>query len=108
MALQADRAARCTASTVRASEDFCGAATSPLPHYPGGQLVQEIDMAAPVRGARILLTDGQGLARGHDRVLARADGMETYVLEGGYGRLAGGRAPEVLPNPIRPPLPPPL
>ena len=30
-------------------------------HYAGGQLVQEIDMSAPVRGARIVLTDDKNV-----------------------------------------------
>ena len=42
---------------------------------PGGQLVQETDVFAPVRGARIVLWDDAGVARRHDRLVAGADGL---------------------------------
>src|ERR1700712_782797 len=42
---------------VRSAEDYAAGHIAGFRHYPGGQLVQEIDMAAPVRGARILLSD---------------------------------------------------
>jgi rhodanese-related sulfurtransferase len=45
---------------VRASDEYAAGHLKGFRHYPGGQLVQEIDMAAPVRGARILLTDSLG------------------------------------------------
>ena len=60
---------------VRSAEEYAAGHLAGFRHYPGGQLVQEIDMAAPVRGARIVLTDNQARPRRHDRVLARADGM---------------------------------
>ena len=69
---------------VRAREEYTASHIRGFRHYPGGQLVQETDMAAPVRGARILLTDN---------ICVRADmtaswlaqmGWETYVLDGGY------------------------
>jgi len=84
---------------VRSEEEYTAGHLAGFRHYPGGQLVQEIDMAAPVRGARIVLTD-------HLRV--RADmtaswlaqmGWEVYVLEGGYdGKLEIG-PPLVIPKP---------
>ena len=42
---------------VRSEEEYSAGHLPGFRHYPGGQLVQEIDMAAPVRGARIVLTD---------------------------------------------------
>jgi rhodanese-related sulfurtransferase len=42
---------------VRASEEYAAGHIPDFGHYAGGQLIQEIDMAAPVRGARIVLTD---------------------------------------------------
>ena len=47
---------------VRPEEDYASGHLAGFRHYPGGQLVQEIDMAAPVRGARILLTDDRAFA----------------------------------------------
>ncbi len=74
---------------VRASEDYAAGHIPGFRHYPGGQLVQEIDMAAPVRGARILLTDDMGVQMG----------WETYVLDGGYDRTLEIKPAEVLPKP---------
>ena len=60
---------------VRSEEEYTAGHLAGFRHYPGGQLVQEIDMAAPVRGARIVLIRQFACPRRHDRVLARADGM---------------------------------
>ena len=60
---------------VRDAEEYAAGHIAGFRHYPGGQLVQEIDMAAPVRGARIVLTDDMGRPRRHDGVLARANGV---------------------------------
>ena len=60
---------------VRDADEYAAGHIAGFRHYPGGQLVQEIDMAAPVRGARILLDRRQGRARRHDRILARANGL---------------------------------
>lgn len=50
-------------------------------HVPGGQLVQETDMNAPVRGARIILFDDRG-ARAHMTASWLAQmGWEVVVLE---------------------------
>ena len=68
-------------------------------HYPGGQLVQEIDMAAPVRGARILLTDDEGVRADMTASWLAQMAWEVYVLEGGYdGPLEAG-PPLALPRP---------
>jgi rhodanese-related sulfurtransferase len=83
---------------VRGSEDYTSAHLWGFRHYPGGQLVQEIDMAAPVRGARILLTDDRGVRADMTASWLAQMGWETYVLEGGYdGPLEPG-PPEVLPK----------
>ncbi|HEY7845513.1 MAG TPA: thiosulfate sulfurtransferase, partial [Bradyrhizobium sp.] len=68
-------------------------------HYPGGQLVQEIDMAAPVRGARILLTDDRSVRADMTASWLAQMAWEVYVLDGGYdGPLEAG-PPLVLPKP---------
>jgi len=68
-------------------------------HFPGGQLVQEVDMAAPVRGARILLTDDKGVRADMTASWLAQMAWEVYVLDGGYdGRLEAG-APQVGPKP---------
>jgi rhodanese-related sulfurtransferase len=84
---------------VRASEDYAAGHIPGFRHYPGGQLVQEIDMAAPVRGARILLTDNMTVRAEMTASWLAQMGWETYVLDGGYDRALEVGPPEVLPSP---------
>lgn len=84
---------------VRAAEDYAAGHIGGFRHYPGGQLVQEIDMAAPVRGARILLTDDMGVRADMTASWLAQMGWETYVLDGGYDRALEVGPPEVLPKP---------
>jgi len=50
-------------------------------HAPGGQLVQECDMRAPVRGARILLADPRGVRADMTSSWLAQMGWEVYVLD---------------------------
>jgi rhodanese-related sulfurtransferase len=84
---------------VRTREDYAAGHIGGFRHYPGGQLVQEIDMAAPVRGARILLTDNLGVRADMTASWLAQMGWETYVLEGGYDGALEVGPPEVLPKP---------
>ena len=84
---------------VRASEEYAAGHIEGFRHYPGGQLVQEIDMAAPVRGARILLTDDRGVRADMTASWLAQMGWETYVLDGGYDRALEVGPPVVLPKP---------
>jgi rhodanese-related sulfurtransferase len=84
---------------VRASEDYAAGHIPGFRHYPGGQLVQEIDMAAPVRGARILLTDDRGVRADMTASWLAQMGWETYVLDGGYDGALEMGPPQVLPKP---------
>jgi rhodanese-related sulfurtransferase len=84
---------------VRSAEDYAAGHIKGFRHYAGGQLVQEIDMAAPVRGARLLLSDDRGLRADMTASWLAQMGWETYVLEGGYdGPLEQG-PPQALPKP---------
>ena len=84
---------------VRSAEEYAAGHIAGFRHYPGGQLVQEIDMAAPVRGARILLTDDRGVRADMTASWLAQMGWEVYVLDGGYhGALEVG-PPQVLPKP---------
>jgi rhodanese-related sulfurtransferase len=83
---------------VRASEEYTAGHIGGFRHYPGGQLVQEIDMAAPVRGARILLTDNMGVRADMTASWLAQMGWETYVLDGGYDGALEVGPPEVLPK----------
>ena len=94
---QADRTLYCF--DVRSAEEYAVGHLAGFRHYAGGQLVQEIDMAAPVRGARIVLTDHEGIRADMTASWLAQMGWEVYVLEGGYdGRLQTG-APTMLPKP---------
>ena len=84
---------------VRAQEEYAAGHIAGFRHYPGGQLVQEIDMAAPVRGARILLTDDRSVRADMTASWLAQMGWETYVLEGGYDRALEVGPPAVLPKP---------
>ncbi|HEY0568045.1 MAG TPA: rhodanese-like domain-containing protein [Xanthobacteraceae bacterium] len=99
MALEAQTHRTLYRFDVRSAEDYAAGHIPGFRHYPGGQLVQEIDMAAPVRGARILLTDNIGVRADMTASWLAQMGWETYVLEGGYDRALQAGPPEVLPKP---------
>jgi rhodanese-related sulfurtransferase len=84
---------------VRSSDEYAKGHLKGFRHYPGGQLVQEIDMAAPARGARILLTDNMGVRADMTASWLAQMGWETYVLEGGYDQPLEAGPPQVLPKP---------
>jgi rhodanese-related sulfurtransferase len=82
---------------VRAAEEYAAGHIPGFRHYPGGQLVQEIDMAAPVRGARMVLSDDRSVRADMTASWLAQMGWETYVLDGGYDR-----ALEITPPPVWP------
>ena len=84
---------------VRDREEYAAGHIPGFRHYPGGQLVQEIDMAAPVRGARILLTDNMSVRADMTASWLAQMGWETYVLDGGYDGALEAAPPLVLPKP---------
>ena len=84
---------------VRDAEEYAAGHIAGFRHYAGGQLVQEIDMAAPVRGARILLTDNLGVRADMTASWLAQMGWETYVLDGGYDGALEVGPPLVLPKP---------
>src|SRR5260370_454004 len=78
---------------VRDAEEYAAGHIAGFRHYPGGQLVQEIDMAAPVRGARLLLTDDRGVRADMTASSLAQMGWETHVLDGGYDPQLEARRP---------------
>jgi rhodanese-related sulfurtransferase len=84
---------------VRPGEDYAAGHIAGFRHYPGGQLVQEIDMAAPVRGARILLTDDMAVRADMTASWLAQMGWESYVLDGGYDGALEVGPPLALPKP---------
>lgn len=84
---------------VRSEEEYAAGHLAGFRHYAGGQLVQEIDMAAPVRGARIVLTDNRSVRADMTASWLAQMGWETCVLEGGYDRVLEIGAPQAIPKP---------
>jgi rhodanese-related sulfurtransferase len=84
---------------VRTAEEYAAGHIPGFRHYPGGQLVQEIDMAAPVRGARIVLTDHRSVRADMTASWLAQMGWETYVLDGGYDGALEVKPPLLWPKP---------
>ncbi len=86
---------------VRTAAEYEAGHIAGFRHYPGGQLAQETDMAAPVRGARILLADDIGPRADMTASWLAQMGWEVYVLHGDFdGALETGPGP-VIPPPDR-------
>jgi rhodanese-related sulfurtransferase len=99
IALEAQRNRTLYRFDVRDAEEYAAGHRTGFRHYPGGQLVQEIDMAAPVRGARILLTDDRGVRADMTASWLAQMAWEVYVLDGGYDGALEMGPPQVLPKP---------
>jgi rhodanese-related sulfurtransferase len=98
-ALEAERTRTLYRFDVRPVEEYSAGHIAGFRHYPGGQLVQEIDMAAPVRGARILLADNMNVRADMTASWLAQMAFETCVLDGGYDRELEVGPPLVLPKP---------
>jgi rhodanese-related sulfurtransferase len=98
-ALEADTHRTLYRFDVRDAEEYAAGHLKGFRHHAGGQLVQEIDIAAPVRGARILLTDARSVRADMTASWLAQMGWEVYVLDGGYDRALELGPPQVLPRP---------
>ena len=98
-ALTADRTRTLYRFDVREADEYAAGHLAGFRHYPGGQLVQEIDMAAPVRGARILLTDDMSVRADMTASWLAQMAWEVYVLDGGHNGPLEAGAPLALPKP---------
>ena len=67
---------------VRTPEEFAAGHVEGALSAPGGQLVQETDHVAPVRGARIVLCDNDGARANMSASWLAQMGWEVYVLDG--------------------------
>lgn len=86
---------------VRLPEDFAAGHIPGFRNAPGGQLVQETDHFAPVRGARLVLADDLGSRADMTASWLAQHAWEVYVLDGGFtGELATG--PDHAPPPRGP------
>jgi rhodanese-related sulfurtransferase len=84
---------------VRDAEEYAAGHIEGFRHYPGGQLVQEIDMAAPVRGARVVLSDDRSIRADMTASWLAQMGWEAYVLDGGYDGVLEVKPPVAWPKP---------
>jgi rhodanese-related sulfurtransferase len=98
-ALEAARERTLYRFDVREADEYTSGHLPGFRHYPGGQLVQEIDIAAPVRGARILLTDDKSVRADMTASWLAQMGWEVYVLDGGYDGALEAGPPLVIPRP---------
>jgi rhodanese-related sulfurtransferase len=98
-ALEADTTRTLYRFDVRTVEEHADGHIRGFRHYPGGQLVQEVDMAAPARGARILLSDDKGVRADMTASWLAQMAFEVYVLDGGYDGALEAGAPKVVPKP---------
>ena len=76
---------------VRTPEEYAAGHLPGFRSAPGGQLVQETDVFAPVRGARIVLADDLGPRADMSASWLAQLGWDVYVLDGGFdGELETG------------------
>ncbi|MES2072042.1 MAG: rhodanese-like domain-containing protein [Pseudomonadota bacterium] len=87
---------------VRTPEEYMHAHLPGFACAPGGQLVQETDHAAPVRGARIVLADDDGVRANMSASWLAQMGWEVYVLD---GAAAADWSASGMPAPALPKLP---
>jgi rhodanese-related sulfurtransferase len=86
---------------VRTPEEYAAGHVPGFLSAPGGQLVQETDHSAPVRGARIVLADDLGPRADMTASWLAQMSWEVYVLDGGFeGPLETG--PSAAPPPRGP------
>lgn len=67
---------------VRTPEEFAAGHLSGFASAPGGQLVQETDVTLPVRGARVVLADLDGVGANMTASWLAQMGWEVWVLDG--------------------------
>jgi len=84
---------------VRRPDEYEAGHVAGFRSYPGGQLVQETDIAAPVRGARIVLADDIGPRADMTASWLAQMGWDVFVLDGGFdGLLETGAGPTFPPG----------
>jgi rhodanese-related sulfurtransferase len=82
--LAADRHRTLYRFDVRQPEAYAVGHIAGFLNAQGGQLVQETDHFAPVRGARIVLSDDLGVRADMTASWLAQTGWEVYVLDGGF------------------------
>ncbi|MGR4863329.1 rhodanese-like domain-containing protein [Caulobacter sp. LARHSG274] len=96
--LAADRKRTLYRFDVRTPEEYAAGHPPGFRSAPGGQLVQETDVFAPVRGGRIVLADDLGPRADMSASWLAQLGWDVYVLDGGFdGELETGPWRATLP-----------
>jgi len=84
---------------VRTHEEYVQGHLPGFIHAPGGQLVQETDHYAPVRGARIVLSDDDGVRAAMSASWLAQMGWDVFIVEPSEGRpVELGEGRQVLPD----------
>jgi rhodanese-related sulfurtransferase len=96
-ALAADNGRTLYRFDVRTPEEYAAGHIAGFVSAPGGQLVQETDHHAPVRGARIVLSDDHGVRADMTASWLAQLGWEVYVLSSSYGAPIEGGNTGALP-----------
>ncbi len=84
---------------VRTPEEYAHGHLPGFLSAPGGQLVQETDHFAPVRGARIVLADDLGVRADMTASWLTQMGLEVYVLAGPFDAVETGNPHASPPRP---------
>ena len=88
---------------VRTPEEFVAGHLPGFRSAPGGQLVQESDVSAPVRGARIVLADDDDVRANMTASWLAQMGWDVWVLDGAAAEFhEKGQSPARLPEPEGP------
>ena len=82
---------------VRTPEEYAAGHLPNFRNAPGGQLVQETDFFAPVRGARIVLSDDLGARAEMTASWLAQMAWDVYVVESTLDERAVGQDPRALP-----------
>ena len=101
-ALKADTARTLYLYDVRQPREYESGHLPGFRNAQGGQLVQETDHNAPVRGARIVVTDPTGVRADMTASWLAQLGWEVYVLDVNWSATALERGPDGAPNPRGP------
>ncbi|MEI9939081.1 MAG: rhodanese-like domain-containing protein [Pseudomonadota bacterium] len=82
---------------VRTPEEYLAGHLPGFRSAPGGQLVQETDFFAPVRGARVVLSDELGARADMTASWLSQMAWEVYVIDGASEGRVAGQDPQGLP-----------